>query len=56
MYRMKSQPDIVVEKIGEGFHRLGAKVKFHATSYRDKDGHLDSRRTEEFNRMFERCE
>lgn len=55
MYRLKSDPRVVVQKIGEGFQRMGAAVKFPAVTYRDKDGNHDSRPTKEFNRMFERC-
>lgn len=54
MYRLKEDPKIVVEKLGEGYQRLGATVKFPAVTYRDKEGNVDSRHTAEFERIFER--
>lgn len=53
MFRLKTNPEIVVEKIGEGFQRMGAKVKFRAVTYKDKEGNLDSRSPDEFSRLFE---
>lgn len=53
MYRLKSDPRIVVEKLGEGFQRLGATVKFPAVSYRDRQGNVDSRQVAEFEQLFE---
>ena len=56
MYRLKDDPKVVVEKLGEGFQRMGATVKFRAVAYRDKQGHIDSRSCSEFERMFEPCQ
>ncbi len=56
MYRSKHDPKIVVQKVGEGFIRMGAKVKFQSVSYLDAEGKTDSRPLAEFQQMFERCE
>lgn len=53
MYRLKSNPKIVVEKLGEGFQRMGATVKFRAVTYRDRKGNVDSRAVAEFESLFE---
>lgn len=53
LYRLRHNPKIVVEKIGEGFMRLSATMKFRSVSYRDAKGHVDARRAEEFAAMFE---
>lgn len=52
---MKCDPKIIVRKIGDGFHRIGAKVKFATVTYCDREGNVDSRKADEFHRLFERC-
>lgn len=56
LFRMRTNHKIVVQKLGEGFERKGACVKFPAVFYVDRKGELASRSAGEFERMFERCE
>lgn len=53
MYRLKTNPKIVVEKLGEGFMRHGAKMKFPSVTYKDAEGCIDQRSPQEFERLFE---
>ena len=57
MFRLKSNPKLIVRKVAEGFHRIGSKLKTEAVCYvSEHDQEITMRAKPEFERLFERLE
>lgn len=53
MFRLKSNPRIVVRLLGPAEHRKGATIKEQCVAYMDSSNVITTRATPEFYRLFE---